>query len=176
MTYNTRPKSLQKREPYHPQDDSTKKVYVHPYKDIPHSYLLALLQAKGQVQHGLQATAYAKLCGNHYKKNKSKTSEAAEFEFQSNLSMKDPKPMPPHRSKAKQKVGRTTQKRVKISPVDVSQNDPRSFKKATARRRAAQKPTRLRLLKKTKVASPKPKASIAAKRIGMFFLQQTYLL
>ena len=106
----------------------------------------------------------------------SNKSEAAEFEFQGSLAMKDPKPMRPRQSKAKAKVGRSKQKRVKISPVDVSQKDPRSFKKATAKRRAARKPTRLRLFKKTKVASPKPKASIAAKRIWMFCLRQTYML
>ena len=165
------PKSLQQKEPYCPHDSNGKTVYVHPYKDIPHSYFLALLRATGPVQHGLSATEYAKLCGMKYKKSATKTSETLEFEFQTSAVVKDPKPVragPAGRDKARQKVAQGKQKRVMIKPVDVSMN-PQSFKRAPATRRNVSKPTgRFRLMRKTKVTTPM--ARTTAKRTGSFLL------
>ena len=161
------PKTLQQREPYCPHAKTGKKVYVHPYRDIPHSYMLALLLAKGRVQHGLTATAYAKMCGMSGKKGAAaKPEEDEEFEFQSSAAVKEPKPVRPGRGKARKSV-QGKQKRVKVQPVDVSLN-PQSFKKApTTRRRVASTPKkRFRLMKKTKMT--KSVARTSAKRTFFF--------
>ena len=156
------PKALQKHDPYCPGSDSTsltssKVVYVHPYKDLSRSYLLALLLSKVPVRHGLAAGMYADMYAN-------KSNAKSDFTFVSNIAAKKPT-RGKAKARPKTKVS-TGKKRVRVKPVHVALNDPKSFKPGKSRRKASRGHNRdlqpgslkrVRLMKKTRVTFEKTK-------------------